>query len=97
MLRTCHTVELTIRIRFDHFFWTSRFYLSLRFDFVGALAVLAVQLFALNGGVSQGSAAFAIVLSQQFVSALHQTVWSYAKLELDINCASAIYAPEGLI
>lgn len=72
----------------DHFFWTARFYLSLRFDFVGALAIYVVMLVALNGGVPQGSAAFAIVLTQQFVVSLHSACWSYAQLELDVNCKS---------
>lgn len=76
--------------RMDHFFWTARFWLSLRFDFVGALAIYVLTLIALAGGVSQGSAAFAIVLAMQFVTALHSTCWSYAKLELDINCKLAV-------
>lgn len=78
----------------DHFFWTARFYLSLRFDIVGALAVYVLTLVALAGGVSQGSAAFAIILANQFVYYLHASIWSYAKLELDVNCKHAIF--EGL-
>lgn len=61
-------------------------YLSLRLDLVGALSLYVVTLVGLAGGVGQGAAGFAIVLTQQFVTALHAACWSYAKLELDINC-----------
>lgn len=64
----------------------ARFWLKLRLDFVGALAIYTLMLIALAGGVSQGSAAFAIVLAQTFVNALNAACWSYAKLELDVNC-----------
>lgn len=70
----------------DHFFWSAREYLSLRLDAVGALAIYVVTLIGLARGIDQGSAGFAIVLTQQFVSSLHAACWSYAKLELDINC-----------
>lgn len=71
--------------RMDHFFWTARFYLALRFDVLGSLAIYVVTLAALGGAVSQGDAAFAIVLTYQFVGGLHETFYSYAKLELDVN------------
>jgi hypothetical protein len=70
----------------DHYFWTARFYLSLRLDLLGALSLYFLTIFVMAGGVSQDWGAFAIVQAQSFVYALHATCWSYAQLEYDVNC-----------
>lgn len=70
----------------DHFFWSARSYLSVRIDFVGSLAVYIVMLASISGKMGQGSAGLAMIWTQQFVASLHAACWSYAKLELDINC-----------
>ncbi|KAG6837333.1 hypothetical protein H0H93_011428 [Arthromyces matolae] len=75
---------------FDHAYWLVNAWLRWRYDCLGSVVVFSATMFALWSGVTNGSAAIAIVQAGIFAEASRQLVKVMAQLELDFNSVERV-------
>ena len=87
------TVDVELNIVFAkvwYNFWMTNRWLSLYFEFLGAVGVLATTLFALSGYVGAGLAGVCITSAMTFTNSVYWACRFWTALELDLKCAPSL-------
>ncbi|KAF7792210.1 hypothetical protein EIP86_003243 [Pleurotus ostreatoroseus] len=85
-----HNEKIDLSFKVWYMYWMTNRWLLLRFDALGALAVLITTLFALSGYVDAGLAGVCITSAMSFMMSMYWTCRNWTGLELDLNSVERV-------